>query len=268
MRATRECYSGLLNSIYEAALDASLWQSTLKTLVTTFGGNGGAIMSTARRSHNAVHATFGQDPAAAASYNAYYGRLDPVAAALERAPEGAVFGCCDIVPSGEQRRSEFFVDWAEPIDIGDGLFCSVADDGDHIAWLGIGALFRSAPFAGKRRKQLLKLLVPHLRQAMRVQKELSALDLQRHSAFAALDRLAHGVVLFDHGGSVLFANRAALRIAAAGQGLSISRAGISATVANEMRRRCNASSHWPTAGTVPFGRQVQWRLRLRLAAIG
>jgi DNA-binding CsgD family transcriptional regulator len=146
---------------------------------------------------------------------------------------GSVFRGWDVVGPGDQRRSEFFNDWAVPNGIGDCVFASLVRDGDSVAWLGIGANFRSEPFADPDKIKLLRLLVPHLQQALRLQSNLGTVESRQSGMLKALDCLAHGLVLFDGEGRVLLANRAAERIAAADDGLTLTRAGLRATHPDE-----------------------------------
>jgi DNA-binding CsgD family transcriptional regulator len=226
MAASFELFSGLVSGVYNAALDPLSWNKTLKDIVAAFDGGCGALLVRAQQSCQTLHASVGWDHASVASYNAYYGRLDPFASAIERMPVGNVFRCSEIVAPDEQRRSEFFNDWAGPNEVGDGVLASLVQNGGNIVWLGIGGGFRSSADTDKIR--LLRLLVPHLQQALRVQSSLGKIEPGQYAALKAFDCLAYGLVLFDGEGAILFANRAAERIAAAKDGLALTRAGLSA----------------------------------------
>lgn len=233
MGISLEQFSRLSGGIHDAALDASLWSATLADVVATFDGECGALLVNTRQSRQALHASIGRDHASVASYNAYYGRMDPFASAVERVPAGSVFRGWDVLTPDGRRRSEFFNEWAEPNGIGDCVFANLARDDGTVAWLGIGSRCGTDPFADADKMRLMRLLVPHLQQAMRVQSQLGRMESRQHGALEAFNRLAHGVVLFDCAGCVLFANRAAAQIAASGDGLTIGRAGIRAALADE-----------------------------------
>jgi DNA-binding CsgD family transcriptional regulator/PAS domain-containing protein len=229
LKVTLEQFSGLVAGIYEAAIDGGRWWETVGRLMTAFDGNSGALLISApdmRRVHPAYGA---HDHAAVSAYNAHYGRLDPLAAVIERIPAGAVLCGTQIIAPEEHRRTEFYNDWCRPLlDCGDGVAANLVRGDAGAAWLCIGAPLRSQPFGSDERMKLMHLLVPHLQQAMRVQSSLADLDLQRQRALDALDRLAHAAVLLGSDGKVVFANRAADRLSSSGDGLSIGRNGVRA----------------------------------------
>jgi DNA-binding CsgD family transcriptional regulator len=226
---TLDQFSGLVAGIYEAAIDGSRWWETIGRLMTAFDGNSGALFISAPNLRH-VHPAYGaHDHAAVSAYNAHYGRLDPLAAVIERVPAGAVLCGTQIIAPAEHRRTEFYNDWCRPLlDCGDGVAASLLRGDGGAAWLCIGAPLRPQPFGSDERMKLMHLLVPHLQQAMRVQSSLADLDLQRQRALDALDRLAHAAVLLGSNGEVVFANHAADRLSSSQDGLSIGRNGMRA----------------------------------------
>ncbi|MFI0849340.1 helix-turn-helix transcriptional regulator [Mesorhizobium sp. IMUNJ 23232] len=221
MSTSLALFSELVSGIYDASLDASLWQQALSNLVGAFDGECAALLIHSRKSSQALHASVGQDHASVDSYNAYYGQMDPFASAIEQMPAGNIFRYGDIVAPGLQRRSEFFCDWAVPNNIGDGVFASLVRDEDRIAWLGIGWRSRLEPADDDEKARLMRLLVPHMQQALRVQSSLGVVASQQRGTLRSLNRMAHGLVLFAENGAVLFANRAMERIAATDDGLAL-----------------------------------------------
>ena len=153
---------------------------------------------------------------------------------IESVPAGTVLCGTQIVVPAKQRRSEFYNDWCRPLlDCGDVVAASLARGEGGAAWLCIGAPLGPQPFGSDERMSLMRLLVPHLQQAMHLQAHVADLDLQRQHALEALDRLAHAAVLFGGGGEVVFANRAADRVSSSRDGLSIGRAGMRAALRDE-----------------------------------
>jgi DNA-binding CsgD family transcriptional regulator len=235
MTVTLEKFSELVAGIYGAALDGTRWEATLQDVVDAFGGTGGALLVASPRTRRFRHASVGADHAAITAYNDYYGRMDPVAAAIERVPAGAVTYGHEVFAGGlQRRRCEFYEDWATTmIDGGDGIYANLARSGDSLGWLSIAAPMRSQSFGSEPRMRLMRLLVPHLQHALSVQSHIAEIELQRRRALDALERVAHGVAMLDAGGGVLFANSAALSISASSDGPKIGRAGIRASQLSE-----------------------------------
>jgi DNA-binding CsgD family transcriptional regulator len=72
----------------------------------------------------------------------------------------------------------------------------------------------------------MRLLVPHLDRALRLQMHLNLADLREGAASGALDCLAHGVILVDHSGQVLWRNRRAQEIMDSSNALRLCSAGL------------------------------------------
>lgn len=209
MTFTMERISALVTGIYDSELDPARWQPTLKTLVDAFGARGGALMIAQPGERRFLSATIGLDHAAVQSYDAHYGQFDPVARVLERAKAGEVLAVRHVIAAQDHRHSEFYNDWAMPLDAGDGVFTRLLDQDDRISWLNLVAPLRPADFGTPTRIRLLKLLVPHLQRALRAQALLADMAGERDYALGALDHLPNGIMLIDARLRIQFANVAA-----------------------------------------------------------
>jgi hypothetical protein len=81
-----------------------------------------------------------------------------------------------------------------------------------------------------------RLMLPHLQRVLRTQHRLAELEVERDAAFDALDHLPWGVVLVDHHGNRLVANRRAQEILMAGDGLMAHGDSLRAELADETAR--------------------------------
>ena len=81
--------------------------------------------------------------------------------------------------------------------------------------------------------ELLRALLPHLSQALKLYGRIASLESSRRGLEDSLDRISTGVLLLDAGGRVLFANRAAERIASQDDGLRITRDGLATALPRE-----------------------------------
>jgi DNA-binding CsgD family transcriptional regulator/PAS domain-containing protein len=62
-------------------------------------------------------------------------------------------------------------------------------------------------------------LIPHLGRALKLQRDLGLLAMERNAGFNALDTMAIGIIIIDADARIQFANDAARRIASAADGL-------------------------------------------------
>jgi DNA-binding CsgD family transcriptional regulator len=69
--------------------------------------------------------------------------------------------------------------------------------------------------------ELMSSLIPHLSRALKLQRDLGLVSIERNAAFDALDNMALGIIMIDSDARVKHANEAAREIAAARDGLRI-----------------------------------------------
>ncbi|WP_379071216.1 helix-turn-helix transcriptional regulator [Mesorhizobium sp. UC22_110] len=210
MTVALDQFSELVSNIHEAALDEARWDFTLRRIAGAFDAFGVALLVVDPKSREMKVASSGTDPATMETYNAYYGRMDPVAAAIHHSPVGAILTGDQITSRSELLRSEFFVDWALPNEVGDGLFAKLNTDSMVDAWLCIAAPLRSEAYGTQERQDLMRLLAPHLRQALRTQSLLAHHAAIGKDTFDAWEAVRHGVILVSANGRVVYANSAAL----------------------------------------------------------
>lgn len=213
-------FSALVAGIQSAVLDAKLWEPALKAMLDALGCEAGALLSAGPESRRFHGAVVGIDAGAVASYDAHYGRLDPVLSVLADAPAGAVLPGQGIARAAALRRTEFYNDWARPIDAGDGIVACLTREDGEMSWLCCSAPLRGERFATSRRLRLTRLLVPHLQQALRMQAGLGEAVQARESALDAFEHARSGVVWISRQGRIVHANAAAMAILDRADGLS------------------------------------------------
>jgi DNA-binding CsgD family transcriptional regulator len=114
----------------------------------------------------------------------------------------------------------------------------------------------------------IRLLLPHLDRALRLQMRHTEADIRSGMLCAALDRLTLGIILIDHAGLPLWLNRRAHEIVEQGNGLRLSDGRLAATEPSETRRlrdlvRAAVSSG--AEGLLPLSRGAALRPLLVLA---
>jgi DNA-binding CsgD family transcriptional regulator len=67
--------------------------------------------------------------------------------------------------------------------------------------------------------ELMSALIPHLSRALKLQRDLGLVSIERNAAFDALDNMALGIIIVDSDARIKFSNEAARQIAAARDGL-------------------------------------------------
>ena len=251
---TLEHFSELVADIYAAALDPALWDQALKRVFSVAGGKNAALVvynREKRRRPQIIAANF--DPAQNRKYDEYYGQLDPLAPILDRTPVGVIV-TARALTTESQRRGEFYNDWAHPNETGDTVFVNVLDSANGVCTFMMGHPWRSDPFVTPDVLQLVSLLAPHLQRAMQAHLGFGPLSLVRDGAFDIVDQWRYGCVLVSFSGQVLYTNRAANKIAASRDGLSLGCRGLRATVTSEdaalqrvIRQACVGNGHAPRA---------------------
>ena len=81
--------------------------------------------------------------------------------------------------------------------------------------------------------ELLRALLPHLKQALKLYGRIAALETTRRGLADSLDRISTGLLILDASGRVLFVNRAAEQITRQDDGLRITRDGLATALPGE-----------------------------------
>ena len=228
---TIEHFSRLVHEIYDAAVDPNHWTAALEEVSSAVGATGCALLTTDPEHNEISVRSSGADPASVTTYNEYFGRLDPSPSALARVPAGLVVPNQQLVDRDLLTRSEFFNDWADPYEYGDGAYSVLTRGERGTSWLCAAAKARPEPFGTPERVSLLEKIVPHLRHAIMLQARLSELDQHHRDLVAALDSLSDGIAVVGRDGRVIHLNSAAEAIVARRDGLCVCSGYLRATVA-------------------------------------
>ncbi|WP_235624381.1 MULTISPECIES: helix-turn-helix transcriptional regulator [Mycolicibacterium] len=240
---TVEGFSRLVAGIYAAAIAPQHWESTIRDIGRTIGGNGGALLSAEKSVWSIQNSIL---PAgAAASYAAYYHQLDAPMAAVEKGAVGTVrTGTELVIPI---RQSEFYTDWLHPHELEDGLFIRLSR-GSHPGCFLLHSSDRSEPFGTRERIRQFSGLVPHLQQALRAQGALENFAHEDADLHAALDSVDHGIVVVGPNAQVLNLNAEAEKALRGDDGLRITSGRLTAVNATT-NRTLNRALHSALTGT-------------------
>lgn len=229
---TIEHLSRLVHEIYDAAVDPDHWTVALEEISSAVGATGCALLTTGPEHNEITVRSSGADPASVTTYNEYFGGLDPSPSALDRVPVGLVIPNGQLVDRDLFTRSEFFNDWANPYEYGDGAYSVLSRGDEGASWMCAAAALRPEPFCTSERIWLLGTVVPHLQHAIKLHARLSELDRRHRDLVAALDRLPDGIGIVGRDGRVIHLNSAAEAIVANRDGLCVCSGHLRATVAH------------------------------------
>lgn len=232
---TTEQFSRLVHEIYDAAVESNNWTVALEDLASSVDATGCALLISGGAHNEITMKSVGADPASMDSYNDYYGALDPSPSALQRLPTGVVVGSERLHDRDLLVRTEFWNDWADPNDYGDGMYVALDRDEAGTSWLCAAAKVTSEPFGTPEKLELVRALVPHMRHAIKVQSRLTELDRRYRDLTAALDVVSDGIAVVGRDGRVLHLNPAAESIVAARDGLCVISGLLRASVAHADR---------------------------------
>ncbi|MCP3705516.1 helix-turn-helix transcriptional regulator [Paraburkholderia sp. CNPSo 3274] len=224
---------GLIDAIYDAGFDAQRWPDVCARIAQRIGAQHVNLTMLPPESTFSLAEWDGIDASFAHSYAQHYGGFDPLVPQVRRWAAGTLVTDTMIHPQGSLEHSAFVQEWVRPQRFYTVAFANVLREGDMAAVLG--ALRHETRFYSEDELDALRTLLPHLRNALRVQRHtartLASHDQSADAPADALDALAHGVLIVDADAHIVFANRAATAQLARANGLRTEHAALSAATA-------------------------------------
>jgi len=197
----------LIATIYDAALDCSLWPDVLAAIAEFVDGRVGGLLSRdADKPQVNAHWHAGGDPHYMKTYAATYSRLGPVATSPP-GQVGAIVSMPDLVPYDEFRRGRFFREWAEPQGWVDVAVAVLDKSAGGTAYLSMSRDAESG-MVDETMRERLALIVPHVRRAIQIGKAIEFKQAEAATFMDVLDGLSVGLFLVDAGGRIMHANAA------------------------------------------------------------
>ncbi|ULK97566.1 helix-turn-helix transcriptional regulator [Bradyrhizobium sp. I71] len=252
----REALVGL---IYDAVLDASLWSAALEG-IADITHSAAALIHGYSVDHKlyTFHNLGRIDPECKRRHELYH--VSNPWMRSSRFPAGQMVHTDDLIELSQLKRTAFYDDVLRPQNLAHGLIVNVVSRREFRVSLNVERSETSGPFSARDRA-ILSSLLPHLRRACELR--LRMLDYQEAAQTErdALDALSTGIVVFDAGQRVLFANSAA-RARAEEVSLRLD-AGCapSGPSANELRAVLADTLRGETVGTCrllhPSGREIR-----------
>lgn len=218
--------SGLVDSIYRAALEPSHWAVVVERIGRILGANAGLMMVPASFGVPAVsYAAFGIHMSAETDeyYATIRGRATLTHRAIETGRAPGIFDLRELCPSGERRTDDFWVKGLEPLGWTDGMVTVLRLPREESGPPVILNYFRDARGGsmetGEPRTQL-EALFPHLRRALGLALSSNA-GVTEGAALGLLEALGDPVFAVTHEGDVVTGNHASLDLLSRRSELSV-----------------------------------------------
>ncbi|MEM1112709.1 MAG: helix-turn-helix transcriptional regulator [Pseudomonadota bacterium] len=126
----------------------------------------------------------------------------------------------DLLSDRELEASDYYRYYLQPIDLYQILGVDMREPGGMLARLRFGRRRQEDRF-DKAQRDLLKAVVPHLRQAIRLYAQLSRTRSERDIYAGAVDQLSVATIILDEQGRVLNTNAVAARLLASDDAIGL-----------------------------------------------
>jgi hypothetical protein len=223
-----EVLSDLLLDLYEAAVDQDHWQVFLDRLCTLTDTISGFMLAVDPEQGNITLAGGGLDfnPEILHLYNEYYGLNDPYAPPLMANPRIGVIQAEEVLSRSDLYRSELYNELLRPNNLG---YMTLLSSGrpDEACPIPLWRSPKQGPM-DTASIELLRMLLPHVRTALRLRNKVRASNAYEHFSEAALDAMSStAVFLVTSAGHVRHMNKLAAVHLQQGDGLRLSNSKLS-----------------------------------------
>lgn len=211
----------LIESIYQAADDPSIWAVVLRHIAEVSRADGAILVASlpdlpspgivvlARMGSSMLEGDVKYSaPLGISSHRCHKFSDKPVRYRYVEAP------------NANFERDDIYTDLLKPTDDSCSLGIKVPLDDEACAYLSLVRPKRAGHFA-ERESLVLLTIFPHLQRALRLHLRLSQLRANATGMGAALDAFGHAVFGLSRQGKVVFLNSSARRIAQAGDGIQM-----------------------------------------------
>jgi DNA-binding CsgD family transcriptional regulator len=222
----------LIDSIYEAGMDGTRWPALVDKLGRKLNAGFGNLWLLDKTSwsfnyqdSDTVSAFSGLDSSTVDCYKEQYARLNVWLPNALDLPEGALTLSSALYPDNRLKGTEFYDVFLRPNDLFYALGSSVVKRGSTDVRMSFVRSERAGRYS-RREQRLVQQLMPHLRNAVVLHRELYRTRALGASGLMALELVPMGVILLTHDGRLLHANGRAHDLMAHTNALRIGPAGV------------------------------------------
>lgn len=209
---TSDAIHELIRHIYLAGVDASRWPAFLELFTRTIDSPSGFLSFIDTRHGGAsTNLSVGLSNETLRLYRERYAAIDPFAhgtAALGPLRPGFIGLSQDLISEQELERTPFYIEFGRQHGFLGGIIC-VLYAGENSLSSVLGANRRPGRFFGEPEVELLRILLPHFRTALQIQRELELKSQAGRAALGTLDHLRVAAFVCGESGEVVYQNRAA-----------------------------------------------------------
>src|SRR5580692_210689 len=211
----------VIDLIYEAVLDDTLWPKALTRLADAMGTAQIGLLSLDRRARTYDSIAPRTDPVMDAIFKKYWALHNPLWPLTIAWPAREIFLLDSLIPRKDFVATPFFNEWMRPAGF------SIASMGANLlVGNDISTMIAVANAPGNdeitgEQTLVFKAALPHINRAVRIHRELRLRDLDHDTAPDQLECLPRGVMLVDGAARVVFANAAARALLNSAGGLAL-----------------------------------------------
>ncbi|HEX2827706.1 MAG TPA: helix-turn-helix transcriptional regulator [Burkholderiales bacterium] len=221
-RAWNSQLDPLINRLYDAAIDESLWTGMAAEIATAFRSTSAVLKAHGAGNHiELVEVT--ENLAVPQKDTAWADHWHKNDLWVERS---AAFGLNRVVtsdhllPDAEFAKTGFYQDWVRRLGIYHMIGAVFPLARDTMGVIGIHRPQSGGAYTGDD-EILMERFLPHVRRALRLRSQLAEASLVRTASLEALDRIDTAVLVLNTSGHVLYANGLAEEILRASSAVSV-----------------------------------------------
>lgn len=222
--------SELIADIYDAALDASLWNVVLPQAAAYAGGQAAALIGKDVVTDEVTSFHYcGVAPNYMRAYLEQYYRYDMFGIVEAMGfPLGEPITTVDVIPYEDFCAGRFFREWAEPQGWVDSAWVLLDRSTTGFGFFSVLRNGRSGMVDAETRRRL-RLIAPHMRRAALIGNIIDIGRTQAESLAAGLDLLRAAVFFVDASGRVQHANAAGRAMLSLGRPIRLEQGALAAT---------------------------------------
>ncbi|MER9363966.1 PAS domain-containing protein [Mesorhizobium sp. M0500] len=198
-------FCSLIDGIYDAVLDSSLWAHGLVGAADALGASGGVIHAFSTTGRQLLFTHNGRlDPDCVRVCETEYRHNPWTSTSMSQLVKRLALSD-ETIPLEDLKRTPFYADVLRPQHLGHNAAAVLANNGQVTVTINLCRTEKRGPFDWEAQAKL-EALIPHFRRAMRLHLRIDGYSGIREEGPRALDRLTFGVLVLDEMGNVLFAN--------------------------------------------------------------